>query len=274
MQSLHPSFLAVLGTVLLIAGFPAKAQTLISFYNFDNSMSDSIRGASGDATVVHGSAAYAPGKIGQAFAFDGNTLIRSPLAGAGLSAFSISAWVNFSNTGTWSTIVKNWGATTPGAFHLGLDGGTGRLSNYMGTSGGTGATIAPSAVATGQWYHVMVTIGSGSQDLYVNGVNVATASIGGSLLNSFSFMSMGGKLNNAQNAPAFDTSTQGFLTGYLDDLAFFNGRLTPSQVTNLYTTGLQGESAVPEPSAGSLILLAMGGLAAFRRLRRRAVAGS
>lgn len=270
MQSHHPSFLAVFWVVLLMAGFSAKAQTLISFFNFDNSMADSIRGASGNATVVTGAEAYAPGRIGQAFAFDGNTLIRSPLAGAGLTDFSISAWVNFSNTDNWSTIVKNWGASTAGAFHLGLDAMSGRLSNYMGTSTGTGSTVAPTAVSTGQWYHVMVTIGTGSQDLYVNGVNVSTASIGGSLLNNFSYMSMGGKLNNAQDGPAFDTGTQGFLTGYLDDLAFFQGRLTPSEVTSVYTAGLQGQSVVPEPSAASLIFFAMGGLAAFRRLCRRA----
>lgn len=47
--------------VLVLTGFSAKAQTLISFYDFDNSMADSVRGAAGDATVVVGTAAYAAG---------------------------------------------------------------------------------------------------------------------------------------------------------------------------------------------------------------------
>lgn len=274
MRPFHSSVLAVFCVVLLMAGFSAKAQTLISFFNFDNSMADSIRGASGDATVIIGSEAYAPGKVGQAFAFNGSTLIRSPLAGAGLTAFSISAWVNFSNKNQWSTIVSNWGEPSIGAFILGLNHSSGQLGNYIGTNLGYGAAIDPAQVTTGQWYHVMATIGGGSQDFYVNGSNVASYSIGGSLLNTFQYMSMGAKLNEAQNGPA---PTTGYLTGYVDDLAFFNGKLTPSQVTTVYTQGLAGESVsavVPEPTTGSLVLLAMGGFAAFRRLRGRAVPGS
>ena len=232
-------------------------------------MADSIRGASGDATVVLGSEAYAPGKVGQAFAFNGSTLLRSPLAGAGLTAFSISAWVNFSNKGSWSTIVSNWGEPSIGAFILGLNGGSGQLGNYIGTNLGYGAAIDPTQVTTGQWYHVMATIGGGSQDFYVNGSNVASYSIGGSLLNTFQYMSMGAKLNEAQNGPA---PTVGYLTGYVDDLAFFNGKLTPTQVTTVYNQGLVGQSVsavVPEPSALSLLVVGLGGLAIMRCRKKK-----
>lgn len=256
--------------VLVFAGFSAKAQTLISFYDFDNSMADSVRGASGDATVIVGTAAYAPGKVGQAFAFNGSTLIRSPLAGAGLTAFSISAWVNFSNKGQWSTIVSNWGEPSIGAFILGLNSSSGQLGNYIGTNLGYGAAVDPTQVTTGQWYHVMATIGGGAQDFYVNGSKVATYALGGSLLNTFQYMSMGAKLNEAQNGPA---PTTGYLTGYVDDLAFFNGKLTPSQVTTVYTQGLTGQSVsavVPEPSALSLLAIGLGGLAIIRRRLEKA----
>lgn len=248
-----------------MAEFPAKAQTLISFFDFNGSMADSVRGPSGDATVVIGSEAYAPGKVGQAFAFNGSTLLRSPLAGAGLNAFSISAWVNFSNKGQWSTIVSNWGEPSIGAFILGLNSTSGQLGNYIGTNLGYGAAIDPTQVTTGQWYHVMATIGGGSQDFYVNGSNVASYSIGGSLLGTFQYMSMGAKLNEAQNGPA---PTVGYLTGYVDDLAFFNGKLTPSEVTTVYTQGLQGTSVsavVPEPSALSLLAVGLGLILRRRR---------
>lgn len=157
-----------LAVAVLVSLRPAVASAgIMSLYEFTNTTTDTVRGTPGNGTVV-GTGSYAPGMIGDAFSFDGNTYIYAPQAGGDLSAFSISAWVKFNQFTVWGTILKNWGQT-PGAFHLGLDAGSNQISNYIGTTEGTPLVISGN-LSTNQWYNVAVTFGpSGYQKLYING---------------------------------------------------------------------------------------------------------
>ena len=215
---------------------------IISLYQFDGNTTDTVSGPSANATLVTGTEAYIAGKVGQAYNFNGSTMLKAPQAGAGLSAFSISSWVNFSQRTQWATIVKNWGDFVRGAYHLGLDYDAFKISNYLGTDvrpgqyGGVSGTLTTNA-----WYHVGVTIGPTlTQTLYIDGVAVASGSASGALNNNYPNMSMGAKLadNQINPAPVFT----GWLNGFLDELTFFNTELTPVQITSIYTNGLAGVS--------------------------------
>ena len=218
-----------------------------------------------------GNAAYAAGVTGQAFSFNGSTYFRAPVAGAGLSAFSFSAWVKFNSMTQWGTIVKNWGQQ-PGTFHLGLDNRSPNISNYMGLSSGTPFVIS-GVLNTNTWYHVGVAFGGGTQNLYINGVQVNSGTATGTINNRYADMTMGVKLNDAQNAPAADP---GWLNGYLDDVAFFDNKLTAAEMLNVYNSGatsggsIADNYAVPEPGSASLVIL---GLAAVLAGRRRGGSG-
>jgi hypothetical protein len=98
-------------------------------------------------------------------------------------------------------------------------------------------------------------------------------------------MSMGGKLNDAQNSIA--TTNQGWLDGYLDELAFFNQELTSSDISGIYNAGLAGQSvttlgyafepyvdptAVSEPGQVAASLLLLGGIGGYVFLKRRKAA--
>jgi hypothetical protein len=273
-------------TALLAVGFASlgiqsASAALISLYEFNGSTVDSVRGGAGTATIS-GTSIFESGVSGSAFRFNGSTFLSAPLAGAGLSAYSISAWVKFNSRTDWATILKNWGSSTAGAFHFGLDNNQFKISNYLGTTTGTPA-VSSGNLTTGTWYNFAVTFGpSNTQKLYVNGTQVDSGAASGTILNNFNTMSMGAKLNNSQTgvgAPA------GWLDGWLDDVAFYNEELSSSAVSNLYTAGLAGNgvstlgfgglpSAVPEPGQVAASLLLLSGIGGYVFLKRRKAAKS
>lgn len=260
--------------LLVGAGFfgslSSSHAALIALYEFNGTTADSIRGAAGLGTVV-GTTTFVAGRIGNGLSFNGSTYLTAPVVGSGLSTFSLSTWVKFNNSTTWGTLVKNWGESSPGAFHLGLDNASSKFSDYITSSGTTATAMDSSTITTGQWYHVVATFnGSANRHtLYVNGVSKASASASGTLLTLGSKMSMGAKLNDAQTGVA--GLTPGYLNGVLDDVAFYNEELSSAQITSLYNNGLSGTGAVPEPS-GSLLLAA--GLAVLLLWRRAGPAGA
>ena len=278
---------SLLAVGIAAISLPSASAGLISLYQYDNSLTDTVRGSTGAASLVNGSSSYVAGIVGQAFDFNGSTFMKAPQAGAGLSAFSISSWVYFDTRTSWATIVKNWGDGVTGAYHFGLSDTQFRVSNYLGTDAGIYA-VESGTLSADTWYHVAVTLGpSLTQKLYVNGVQVASGSASGDLNNNYRNMSMGGKLNDAQNSIA--TTNPGWLDGYLDELAFFNQELTSSDILGIYNAGLAGQSvttlgyafepyvdptAVPEPGQVAASLLLLGGIGGYVFLKRRKAAKS
>jgi len=209
-------------------------------------------------------------------------LLLAPQAGAGLPAYTVSAWAYFDTSTQWATIVKNWGDALSGSFHFGLNDNTRNVSNFIGTSSGDYAVVSPSLLNLDTWYHVAVTFGAGFQTLYVNGAAVDTESATGTVVNRFTKMSFGAKL--ADNQTSVAPVNPGWLNGYLDDVAFFNTALTSTEMSTIYTAGLAGNSvstlgytyepyvdpsaAVPEPGTWAAAALLAGG-AAFMRWRKR-----
>lgn len=267
--------------VLIMTSSIASAQ-LMSLYQFNGNLNDTVRG-NGAGSVLLGSASFTTNAIiGQALDLNGATLIRAPQAGAGLQAYTISAWVNFRSLGEWSTIVKNWGDMATGAFHFGLNDSDGVVSNYIGTTDGAPSVIAlDDPISTDLWYHLAVTFGSGSQILYVNGAQVASAEATGTVLNNFPDMSFGGKLNDEQDGIA--PVNPGWFDGWLDEVAFFNTNLTSTQIADIYSAGTNrqsvttlgysfqpyGPAAIPEPGTWAAAALLVGA-AGYVRWRKRA----
>lgn len=251
-----------------------------SYYTFDETtgsgtISDSIRGAYGLGTIrTTGGATttgtFTTGRIGNAMVFNGSTYVEMNAAFGG-SQYTVSSWVYLDSVTVWGTILKNWGETTTGALHLGLDNVGPSWSNSISTTATAVPVVAPSAATSGQWVNVATTYdgNAGELKLYINGSSVATTAATGSV-NVLPLMSMGVKLNDAGTAPA--ATNTGWLTGKLDDIAIWNTTLTPAQMSTIYTNGLNGiPVAAPEPStyafaAASLLTLAV---AARRKARRR-----
>jgi MYXO-CTERM domain-containing protein len=273
MNPIHSLF-TLASIALLFQGSAFAAQT--AGYKFDetagNTATDAIRGATGNGTLSNfGGAQWVPGKIGMALDFDGtNDFVLSLNAlPTGTTAFSISLWA-WADTGlSWNTLVKNWGEASTGAFHLGLDAGSGRLSNYLGAP--TAGPITSGAFTLGTWHHVALTWSgtTHSEVLYLDGAQVAALSTPAlnSLVALGNVMAFGVKPNEAGTGAATDCCP-GYWDGKMDDVAFFNTVLAPAEVAQIKTNGDNGISVISVPEPGSAIL-GLAGLAGLFLRRRR-----
>ena len=258
-------------------GIQSASAALISLYEFNNSTADTHRGA-GAAGTVYGNTIYETGVTGQAFRFDGSTYLTAPLAGAGLGQGAISAWVKYNTQTQWASILKNWGSTQIGAYHLGLSDNRLTISNELGTSNGSFWVESPT-ISLNTWFHVVATWGpTGTHKLYLDGALVDTSAYSGTLNGGFPIMSMGNKLNDSMTGIA--NATSGNLDGWLDDVGFLDEEISAAQVASIYSAGLSGigvsasygSAAVPEPGQVAASLLLLAGLGGYVFLKRRKAA--
>ena len=107
--------------------------------------------------------------------------------------------------------------------------GTVRFAITTGGSGGEQRISGPSALPTGVWTHVAVTLSGTTGLLYVNGAEIArNGAIG--LRPSALGASTQNYLGRSQYADPY-------LNGALDSFRLYSRALTPSEINNLYTTG-------------------------------------
>jgi hypothetical protein len=252
---------------------------MIAYYPFDGSANEATGNNTnlalfGDATF---GASVAAG-LGQALALDGDGdaavgMNYQKIAGNNMT---VSAWVYANDaTGDWDTIVKNWGLSVGGQFHLGL--GTNQadtLQNFLGN--GTNATDA-APLPLQQWLHVAAVADApaGQHRLYINGVQVASAAYAGVLTpGTATGLGVGAKPNNDGSAPSPVGNAAGFWSGSIDDVAIFDVPLSAQHLQLIYSSGLAGTPVgalgVPEPSSLALcvfVALAFGGRCLVRRGR-------
>jgi hypothetical protein len=214
-----------------------------------------------------GGAQWVPGKIGNALEFDGanDYALALNAVPTGSTSMTISAWVWADTRPTWGSIVKNWGGASTGAFHLGFDNASGRISNYL-SAPQDGPVIDTVQLTLNAWHHVAITYNGSStnQSLYIDGVLVNSRSTAPTDLDALGTnMGIGVKPDNSTLIA--DPATPGYWDGKIDDLAFWNEALTAAQILQIKNNGDAGIGVIPEPSSLALLLLGMAGLVRRRR---------
>lgn len=173
-----------------------------------------------------------PGRVGEAFAFDGtNSFVESsspniipPDSGA-----TLSVWMRTTNAATGRYLIS-----VEGAWVLQYQGG-GLVAFLDGSSSGN-PTLA-SGLNDGQWHHVLAANDGSTTRVYVDGALVGSYAETIYNLDSLSRQTVVG---------ANHEGTGNYFEGELDEVVIWARALSASEVLQIYTSGLAGRSFGPE----------------------------
>lgn len=206
------------------------ATQTVARWKFDDTLQDTIEHR--DGTFFGGTASYVYGQHGKAIDLDGsNDRVEMPST-ANYSAYTISAWVNASDTTNVNIIarVSSAGGPLSAAIHSLRINNSGQFEHYLyePNPGGTavqhvltGTTIAQPNV----WYHVVgVAQNNGTMRLYVNGQEEGTAQSVGTMYAGTDVFHVGD--------PAYGAS--GWLDGLIDDIRVSDQPLRADEVRAIY----------------------------------------
>jgi alpha-mannosidase len=204
------------------------------WWKFDETSGATAADSSGNGnTGTVSGASWTTGHLSNALSFNGSS--NYVLAGnypKPTTTATYTAWVYANSAPTWASIIKNWGNTTAGQIHLGIDNTSGKLSVYMTQSNGTTVNcIEATAFPTGSWQHVATVADGSTIRLYRNGTQVASVSYNGTLKTSFNALGIGVKPNEAGTGP--DSTNPGYWNGKIDDVRIYNRALSAQEITTL-----------------------------------------
>ena len=205
---------------------------MVSWYSAENNAND-IQGANNG--TPSGGVSFGPGKVGQAFSFDGfSGQVEIPRSIQ--DDFTIDFWVK-------STQV----AFSEGAWFDGaglVDGEVLDVRDDFGVSLGQGkvmfgvgnpdTTIKSGFVADGNWHHVAATRvkATGAMILYIDGAQVATGTGNMNSLTSPPRLTMGREQRNID---------PNYFAGQLDEVEIFNRALTATEIAAIADAGNAGK---------------------------------
>jgi hypothetical protein len=204
------------------------ANGLVGAWSFDEASGATVADASGagNAGTITGATRVA-GKYGGALSFNGSSdLVRVPDA-ASLhlgSALTMEAWVRPTALGSvWRTVLMKQRGTNLGYALYGNDNGTLPTAHLFTTSDlGTRGT---SALPLDTWSFLAATWDGTTARLYVNGTEVASRAVGGTIASTADPLTMGG--NGVWGE---------WFQGQLDNVRLYNRALSASEVQGDMTT--------------------------------------
>ena len=228
---------------------------LTGYWNFDETsgaMAVDSSGSGNDGQLnnfpVDGSQ-WVPGQVGGALNFRGPAGLDWVLVSdypKPTDKMTVALWVWANSRPTWASFVKNWGSSSSGQFHFGLNAGDGDISNYLVQQGGTTAGPAREGASNpfplGSWQHVAFVCDGTRMRLYRNGVEIGSVAYDGTIRPDpiMTSLSIGCKTDNTGLTP--DAASPGYWDGKMDEVAIWSRGLSVNEIGTLYAAGLQGRA--------------------------------
>ena len=230
------------------SAYPAGGDALsipgiVSWYKGEGNANDAVGGNNG--VLVNG-AAFAPGKVGQAFSFDGiDDFVEIPDSPDQTpSAISIAAWVNPNTIAGFQVIISKYQSNEPENYSWEFSNVNGRLEFgvYQGTTGRIIQTIEP-VLTAGVWHHVAGTFDLATQSLkiFLDGVEVPSTFLSGhdvpiTAINDSSSPVRIGALVNSSGVVDFSWN------GRIDEPALYSRALSVAEIQSIFDAGSAGRT--------------------------------
>ncbi len=228
-----------LGAVLTVtAASPCAAPSanLISSWAAEGNAFDSKGMNNG---LLQGAASYAPGEVGQAFAFNGlsgSVLVPDSGTLRLTNEITIEAWVKAAAiVGDRSIVSKVGGTNGDNGYQLYIRDN--RLAGQINTPGAQWpefTVFSPALVVPGQWYHVAWTYDQSAMKIYCNGSPVATNVIGARVIAATGSNVRIGD-DDSGNTP---------FNGLIDEASIYDRALTASEIAAIYGAGSSGKCPI------------------------------
>ena len=223
---------------------------LVALWSGEGNGGDSAGGNKMELTDI----SFAPGKVGQAFSFNGtSSRIRIPASpaldiGAG-GGFTIMAWIKPSDISGLHPLFQ-WSDSIPLNLWIGIRPYENGVLNgcITETSGNRFVVSHPGVLASGIFQHIALTYdkSSGSGTWYLNGIIVSQRRLSGHVYGTKGDLWISHHDENPGN-----WSTGRTFAGLMDEIAIFNRALSASEIRTICTEQNHGEPLpLPAPSTG------------------------
>ncbi len=206
----------------------------------------------GNHASVTGSPTYVAGQLGQAIDLNGSSdYLRIPSGVIrSVDNMTIAAWVHWDGGGNWQRVF-DFGDSTSRYLFLSPGAGAGNLRFAFNNGKGEQIAETTTALATGTWVHLAVTLKGDTATLYMDGVPVATK-VAAINPTGFDFRPANNYLGKSQFGadPLFN--------GRIDDFRIYGYALTASQVNDVKNGGVPGDDTTPPAPPANLTATADG----------------
>ncbi len=224
-------------TVILISAFCFQAYAqicspapvgLVSWWSGDNNSLDSRLRNNG--TLQNG-ASYASGIVGNAFSFDGNDdrVFIPHNANLNVANVTLEAWVFPTAFGGQGSIINKRTAVNNAGYGLEPTAG-GNLSFFIYIGGNLFFVTSPSPMLLNTWSHVAGTFDGSVLKILVNGTQVASQNISGSIDATTGDLVIGENNVNGTN-----------WTGLIDEPTVYNRALSATEIQSIVNAGTSGK---------------------------------
>jgi len=168
----------------------------------------------GNDFTNNGGVQFVSGKIGDCAEFNGSNHLETPMAVNWTSDFSISMWVNPSNTPGYQVMFYGGAAQTMAINYVGNN----TLDVNNGQSANINVPFSPSV-----WSHIVVTKNSSETVCWINGASIATGSVQSHVDNNTVRLGMSQGMQ--------------YYNGEIDAVGVWNRVLTNEEIQQLYNNG-------------------------------------